>query len=298
MKIFITGALGFVGKSILNQIRTAGYNILASTLYNEKIESSYKNIQWIYGDISNLNPLKSTISSFNPDIVIHLAWSGIPDYSEVISIANLKSSIQLFEFILNETNCKKVIVSGSCFEYGKVNGACRESDPVKINSYIAWAKHALCQYLLLKCKQNSVDLIWFRIFYVYGAGQRSGSLIPTLIQTLKDGKAPNIRSPFNKNDFIYIEDVAKAFQLAVEIKVESGIYNLGSGYSTSVIDICKIVETLLTGNTVISNSLKKVEKGEAIDFWADISKTYNTFKWKPCFSIEEGVTDIMKSGKS
>ncbi|GAH72058.1 unnamed protein product, partial [marine sediment metagenome] len=216
MRILITGATGFLGKHVADQVRAGGHNILAFSLEKDTNENNTKYIQWLYGDFGDVMSLKPAIRSFDPEVVIHLAWQGIPDYSEVVSRINLNNSIQLLDFVAEETNCKKIIVSGSCFEYGKNKGVCKESDPIQLKSFFSWAKYSLYQYLLLKCNQKEVELIWFRIFYVYGPGQRVGSLVPTLVRTLKDGKIPDIRSPLNKNDFVYIEDVAEAFRLAVD----------------------------------------------------------------------------------
>lgn len=177
-------------------------------------------------------------------------------------------------------------------------GECKESDPVQINSFFAWAKHSLYKYLLLKCIQKEVDLIWFRIFYVYGPGQRSGSLIPTLVQALKDGKTPDIRSPLNKNDFVYVKDVARAFQLAADMRVDSGIYNLGYGISNSVYNVCTIVENQTLGSTEISSDiLKNGSKEQSVNFWANMDKTKDVLNWAPQTTLEKGITKYIESLK-
>ncbi len=125
---------------------------------------------------------------------------------------------------------------------------------------------------------------------MYGPGQRSGSLVPTLVRALKDGKAPDIRSPLNKNDFVYVEDIAEAFNMAVNRHLSSGIYNIGSGASTKVIDICEIIERLLFGNSNITNILRKnVNSEQKVNFWADTNKTSYVLGWKYTTSLEEGI---------
>lgn len=298
MRVFVTGATGFIGRYVVGQIRASGHDILAFTLEKDANESNTKNIQWLYGNLGDIESLKPAIRSFDPEVVIHLAWQGIPDYSEVISRINLNNSIQLLDSILEQTYCKKIIVAGSCFEYGKNKGVCKESDPVQLKSFFSWAKYSLYQYLLLKCHKKEIELIWFRIFYVYGPGQRARSLVPTLIRALKDGKAPDIRSPLNKNDFVYVEDIAKAFRLAVDMKVETGIYNLGYGISRSVYDVCKIVEKCLLRSQGISNYiLKNGSKEKNIDFSSDMNKTMKSFDWRPQTTLEEGIAKYIDSLK-
>jgi len=299
MKVFLTGATGFVGRHVLAEIRAAGHDILASTLEKDKIKNSPRDIQWLYGDLGDLECLKPSIRSFNPEVVIHLAWQGIPDFSESVSRNNLNTSIELFDFIFEKTNCRKIIVSGSCFEYGKKIGKCNESDPVKIDSYFIWAKHSLHQYLELKCREVDVNLIWFRIFYVYGPGQRAGSLIPTLIKSLKEGIAPAINSPMNKNDFVYVGDIARAFTGALSQDLRSGIYNLGSGKSTSVYDVCKLVEQQLTGSETLSSKvLENGSQEQSVNFWANTEKTYNSFYWSGQTSLKTGIAYHIDSALS
>ena len=212
-------------------------------------------------------------------------------FSESISKTNLENSINLFDFILENTNCKKILISGSCFEYGKTIGMCKEVEPIELfNSYFTWAKYSLYQYLLLKCRDIDVVLNWFRIFYVYGPGQRKGSLIPTIIESIISKKVPNLKTPKNRNDFIYVKDVAKYFVKAVEINLPSGIYNLGSGYSTSVYDICCKVEDYLLGTKSISdNVLSSGDKDETVNFWADMDLTESSLQINSITSLDNGI---------
>lgn len=289
MKILITGASGFIGKNILKTINKIDNKILASSLQEDYTCKEIRNVEWVYGNIADINLLSKKITLFNPDVVIHLAWEGIPNYSGNVSLNNLINSINFLNFISDETNCNKIIVAGSCFEYGKFKGVCKEDDQAKITSFISWAKHSLYTYLELKCIQKSIDLVWFRVFYVFGPGQRHGSLLPTIINELKMRKTPNIRTPFNRNDFIYIADVVDAFLIALNNDVESGIYNIGCGASISVFEISKIAEYILFENDDFTKELNLIPQNNYIDFWADISKSKEKLNWQPQFSIEEGI---------
>jgi nucleoside-diphosphate-sugar epimerase len=164
MRVFITGATGFIGRHVLEEIRSSGHDILALTRRTDLPTTGNEDIQWIRGDLRDLAPLKPMIREYNPDAVVHLAWQGIPDYTETVSTFNLFHSIQLMDFILENTACKKIIVSGSCFEYGGTKGECKETDAAQPTSFFPWAKHSLYEYLRLKCPRNRVVLVWLRIF--------------------------------------------------------------------------------------------------------------------------------------
>jgi nucleoside-diphosphate-sugar epimerase len=290
MKVFITGASGFIGKHVIKSVIRAGHKIMASRLGNDKTGNNQNNIQWLYGDLADIASFKHLLKSFNPEVFIHLAWEGIPDYSKTISKKNLDNSIYLIDYILDNTTCKKILVSGSCWEYGKKNGICNESDPVIINSYFSWAKHSLNQYLSVKCSDQDVIFNWFRIFYLYGPGQKDKSLIPTLIKAIRKSEIPQINTPMNKNDFIYVEDVAEAFARAVDVDLPSGVYNLGGGYGSKVYDVCRIVEKELFGSENIS--AKVLENGlqvEKVNFWSEMIKTKQALSMNFDTSLKDGI---------
>lgn len=301
MKILITGATGFIGRHIVQLLQDQGHK-LALVVLDTEIDPILKNrnTELIKGDLTNLDSVKSSISRFNPEVCIHLAWEGIPDFSQQKSRLNLNLSIDALDFILDSTDCNKVIVAGSCWEYGKKHGACKESDAVIIKTYFTWAKHSLNEYLTVKCDEKEVTLNWFRLFYVYGPGQREGSLIPTLVKSISESKTPSIKSPMNKNDFIFVTDVAKAFYTAAIKSIPSGVYNLGSGDSTSVYEVCRTVEQLITGQNSMSERLRNTDsENEVIDFWADMSKTSRILGWSASTSLEDGIRkyiDALRSG--
>jgi nucleoside-diphosphate-sugar epimerase len=296
MNIFISGATGFLGKHILKKISKENYNILATSRKEHKDTYVQKNVDWVFGNLNDLDFLKTKLIEFNPDITIHLAWNGIPDYSEATSKNNLDNSISLFNLIISNTNCKKILVSGSCWEYGKTHGVCKENDLVNINSYFNWAKYSLYRYLSIKCAENNIDYNWFRIFYVYGMGQRDSALIPTLIESINKNKRPLIHNPLNKNDFIFIDDVVKVFSKAIKKSLPSGVYNLGSGSSSSVYDISLIVEQeLLSSKRISSKILENGSNDEAINFWADMETTLNKLNISELTSLNSGITKLIRT---
>jgi len=296
LNILVTGGTGFVGQHILKELNKASINVLVISRHKTV---TFGSVKTIIGDIGNYDQIHREVVKFNPDTVIHLAWEGIPDFSFNNCQKNLSISIKLFNRLFDSTNCKKVIIAGSCFEYGKKNGPCKEENVSNIESYFTWAKHSLNKYLSVKCAEKNITLNWIRIFYVYGPGQREGSLIPTIIKSISDSKTPDINAPMNKNDFIYVGDVAKIFRKVSQKNLPSGIYNLGSGNPTSVYQICQIVERKILGTETISKNIyTNRQKNESVNFWADMKKTEQLLKINDYTSIEEGVNYHIESLQS
>jgi len=294
MKILITGASGFIGRNLLQHLlSTTAHQIMAISRNTDFLISLPKDVRGEQGDLDNLNLLLPAISDFCPEVVIHLAWDKIPDFGESNCLLNLQHSIQLIDLIVEHTGCKKLIMSGTCLEYGKKRGMCIETDQTTIDSFFSWSKQSLYNYASLKLNQKWIDLIWFRIFYVYGPYQRSSSLIPNITQSFLKGQEPTLKAPTNRNDFIYIGDVVTAFAKSIEYQTPSGIYNLGSGNSTSVVTVCRtVVESVGKKQQSIYTDL---DSEPDVDFWANIDKSKRELGWQPEVSLSEGINKYLLS---
>jgi len=290
MKIFVTGGTGFIGTHFIKKLQKTNHEICLLLLEDEQLPNNYsKNIKTISGNLSNINKWKDKLSIFSPDVVYHLAWMGIPDYSYKTSILNLKYGIDLFTTIA-EIGCKSVISTGTCWEYGRKKGLLNEDmTPISDNSFTA-AKNSLYSMGKEVFKENNINFIWTRLFYVYGPLQRSYSLLPHVISRIMQGKKLEIKSPWNKNDFIYISDVIDALYLILEKCNNSYLFNVGSGKSTSVNDIVTLVCDKFKYPYEPSQSLIFDDN---IDFWADISKIKKIIGWEQKVTIKSGIEKMV-----
>jgi nucleoside-diphosphate-sugar epimerase len=290
LKILVTGATGFIGSKLVTKLSLSGHELMGLTrLSNTK--KLNKNIQWLSADLSLASSYKEEVKNFKPNVVIHLSWQDIPDFSMNKSRLNLNQSIDFLSFILELDSCSKILVSGSCLEYSNLNGSCIESDKSIPNNDFSWAKLSLYSWLSMKCLERGVALGWMRIFYVYGPGQRSESLIPSILSSLKNHRLPLLNNPNNANDFIFIDDVVNSFYLSTICQISSGVFNIGSGTSTSALDILKYAEKIVLESDLLSQKLEKTfnKNISSINFWADISKAKKDLNWVPETSVHLGI---------
>tara|TARA_B100000700_G_C14980670_1_gene826220 strand:+ start:257 stop:1153 length:897 start_codon:yes stop_codon:yes gene_type:complete len=290
MKILITGASGFIGLSVVKSLLKEGYKVMALSRKTPEKNSSI-DINWIEADLSKIETYREKIITFAPDIVIYLAWQDIPDFSFETSQKNLNHAINFFSIILAMGCCKKILVSGSDKELNLPKGVCFESDKGDPNNGFSWSKHAIRSWLEINCNRNSISLGWLRIFFCYGPRQRSSSLLPSLLKHLPLDRLPDINNPRNANDYVYVEDVADAFLKAISKNFPSGIFNIGSGSSTTVLKMCKLAEQIVRGSEDLSNKLQKESKNteSAINFWADFSRSKKYLGWEPTTNLTDGI---------
>ena len=140
----------------------------------------------------------------------------------------------------------------------------------------------------MKYREKNISFFWFRIFYVYGPGQRQSSLIPSITKSLLNNQLPDIKEPGNRNDFIYIDDVIDAMTSCIESKNHiSGIYNLGAGIPTMIkTDYSKVAESLEKQSYDLTVDKKE---HDLISFWANISKSKKYLNWSPKTNLLDGI---------
>ncbi len=291
MKVLITGASGFIGQHIAEKFLNCKYDVL---LISRKSNLLGK-FNFLKADLEIRDTYIKEIINFNPDVLVHLAWDGIPDFSLDKSIRNLNTSINFISTILDSCCLKKILISGSCFEVNNIKGAISEDNIGSPKDNFTWAKHSLLLWLKSQKYNYNFDYAWMRIFYSYGPGQREKSLIPLIYSGFRNNDLPDIRNPFNKNDYIYISDVADAFEAAVANSIKSGIYNIGSGEINSVEEICRIIEKHLCKEGFTDLITKNKLKDEINNyFWADNHVTKNILNWQPKVDINEGIIKTLK----
>ena len=242
MNILVTGGTGFIGSAVIDVLSTLSANVLVLTR-RSKSNDTNGSIKFVQCDIEKHDEVATVLEKFSPDVCVHLAWSGIPDFSLENCLKNLSVSALFCEQVI-AAGARKVVLAGSCWEYGHASGKVTEDMPARNPSEFAICKNALFQLITRLTEGAGVTVVNGRIFFAYGPGQRLASLVPSVVSSLQKGEKPDIRNPSAAQDFIFVRDVAEALvQLAVSEKVDSGIYNIGSGLLLSIKDmvnkVCK-----------------------------------------------------------
>lgn len=297
MRLVITGSSGFLGKSLCRKLLEAGHEILglsrAVGADVNRYPASMIHIPYTMGEM-----LPTDVIAFGPEALVHLAWDGIPDFTEEKCLENVETQIRFLRETKKLTKLKKIIGAGTCLEYGAKHGLLNEADRQPPDNYFSWAKQTLSEYLALACKEREIAFVWFRIFYVYGPGQRAESLIPSLISALSSKQEPSIKNPSATNDYIYVDDVVSAFATAVKEETCTGIYNLGSGRLSSVAQILGLVERSLKNSEKFSSRLDDnfTEPKPVSGKWADIGLLKRKISWIPKVNLAEGIELTCRAG--
>ena len=283
-RILLTGASGFIGQVVVPLLLSEGAEIMALTTKPTEVVERW-GIEVVDLLKSTDKAMRDRIDAFSPSVLLHLGWSGLPDYSADACLANVASSIQVIRMAL-ASGVSRIVGAGSCWEYGDLQGELSEHLSTAPTSMFAQSKSCLRQLLSSVEQENGTQTRWARIFYAYGPEQREGSLIPTTIKAWRAGSAPDLRDTQSAIDLIHVEDVASGLVALTLRSGPSGIFNLGSGAATRVSDVVELVRAQISGEERGTQIQARVGDGAT---WADIDAMHRSFGWTPRISLPEGI---------
>lgn len=234
MKVAVSGATGFIGRHVLAELEAR--SIEAIPLVRP---AKAKSIGYSSSRVAQLDLHDAPSNSFElmgrPDVLIHLAWSGLPNYKSLHHFEQELPAQYRFLKNLVESGLQNIVIAGTCFEYGMQSGPLSEDvAPHPSNSY-GFAKNALrCQLDYLK-STHPFHLTWARLFYLYGEGQSESSLLPQLRQAAEQGDPVfNMSGGEQLRDYLPVTEVARHLVSLALARKDMGAVNVCSGTPISV----------------------------------------------------------------
>ena len=298
-RVLVTGAAGFIGKSLVKQLSEMNYDIVALVSNNDvKKNLMLRDIDQRIEIVCGIDELKSRASMMKPfDIIFHLATVGVrPEFNNIEQMCdvNIKLGCQLLDFA-KETKSKLLVNFGSCFEYGNHNGILlTEEMECYPESIYAIAKNASTNLMTAYAKQCEVHMITVRPFGVFGEGEGEQRLAPSIIKSCMEGKKVKTTAGEQIRDFVNVKDVVKAVIRLCESKYELyGIYNICSDNPVSVKSfINEIIETCKFDKELIQFGALPYRDNEAMVFAGSNEKLQRLINYDFPQNHKDGIKDI------
>lgn len=234
MKIAVTGAAGFIGRHVCSLLKKRSVEVTAVVRNPDRLEQIGKPERHAVVDIHDPPPDPYIVLD-KPDVLVHLAWEGLSDYTSMKHIEKELPLHYAFLAHLLRSGLPALVVTGTCLEYGLQSGPLGEtSDPRPVTPY-GYAKNALQRQLAFLHRSLSFAFTWARLFYLYGSGQTGTSLLPQLRSAVQKGMPVfNMSGGEQLRDYMPVEEAATALvDLAIQ-KADLGPVNVCSGNPVSV----------------------------------------------------------------
>ena len=303
-KILVTGAEGFIGSHLVEQLVKLGFNVRAFVFYNfqnswgwlshidEKIK---KEIEVISGDIRDFDCVKNATQKC--DYIFHLAaLIGIP-YSYKAPNSYVETNIKGLLNVMNavkEKNSTKIIHTSTSEVYGTAKFIpMTEDHPLNAQSPYAASKIGADQLAISFYKSFNLPISIIRPFNTYGPRQSLRAIIPTIITQFLNKKTNKLKLG-NVNvtrDFNFISDTVNGFISTIKAeKILGEIINIGNNYEISVKEIIQIVSKFININKEIEiNKLRvRLLRAEVKRLRASNKKAKKLLNWEPKFKNKIG----------
>ena len=273
MKIVVTGASGFLGRALMQDLAQRGIDAVGVSRHP------------CHGCIQ----IESYTDAPGGDVLVHLAEASDRAYAQANSPLYEQRSLATLD-ALQGKGFSRVVYASSAVLYGDQEQSLRKvGDPV----------HALDAYTRLKlASENAVlarDGIVARLVNLYGPGMAKGNVLSTILgQIWQDGPV-RVLDATPVRDFLWIVDAARALAL-MATRETSGVFNVGSGQGVSIRELANVV---LDAAGQAGRPVESVRVGSRLSrLVVDIAPTKDVFGWYPAVTLVEGISTLVKMNES
>ena len=293
--ILLTGATGFVGSHLLNYLVKNKYKIVILKRSTSNISKIKKNVKQISAYDIDKQKIEVAFQKHKIDVVMHLATS----YGKNKNFENLIQSNIIFGLNLIALSIRyKVEVFINTDSFFNNTGTIQSY----LADYTTTKKHFL-DWLYLR--KGSIKIANMKLHHVYGEADSHDKFTMWLLRELRAGnKAIELTSGAQLRDFIYVQDVARAYEAVMLENQNFGSmqeFNISTGYKYSVKEFCsllgyKILKNRQNVQKVLLFGAKPDNPDEIMDVCNDNSALLK-LGWRPEFDLESGLDSMITNTK-
>lgn len=294
--VVLTGTTSFLGKNVLTALIEQGYKVYAivrkQTTNMDELPKD-ENITYIYGDLQHMEAVLDYVQ--RADCFLHFAWDGSGNAGRSnceIQQKNVLYSMEILK-MAEKLGCNKFVFPGSQAEYGICNERISESSPCNPVSEYGKAKYEFGKMAEEYCQGKGMEFIHLRIFSVYGAGDRSGTLVDSCVRKFNLGEHVELGPCLQMWNYLYITDFVSAILEFLETDCRGGIYNV-AGTDTRVLrSFVEDIYDLSNKTGTYSFGADAVNPEGSPSLNPVIDKVIQTLKWEPKVKFTDGIKCIM-----
>lgn len=293
-RVVVTGANGFIGLHTVRTLLAKGCNVEAVDIKTDKLDKLPD---------SGLSVHKMSILDENfkdlieqGDKVLHLAavarFGPASKDPELATRINVEGTLNIVEACIKKKAERLVYSSTGSVYSAKSPVPIREDSPREPESIYGMTKKMAEDWVMFH--GNRLPYIILRYGYVYGKGKDWGA-VGAFLEKIANNERPIIFGGDQTNDFIYIKDLVRINELALNTPYTNQSFNVGTGRPISIRYVCDICLD------VMKNKLKpKIKPARSFDypvFVYDISKVRTLLDFEPQYNVLNGIRDMVKEMK-
>lgn len=294
--ILVTGAGGFLGAAVVRQALAAGYRVaaLSRTPDAPRLRGLKGALDAHAVDLGESDAVARVVAAIAPEIVIHSAWEGVGGSRRAgdIQLDNIRTTVALADAAI-AAGARRFVGIGSQAEYGRFDRRITEGDVPAPTMLYGAAKLSACHLVRQRMIEAGREFVWLRLFSVYGPGDNSNWLIPSVAAELLAGRAPKTTAGTQKWDYLHIDDCAAGTLAAAIAPKASGIYNLSSGQPIAVRAIVERLRDLAAPGLPLTFGEIPFGPAQIMHLEGDNSRLVTDTGWQPRIAIMDGLADMI-----
>lgn len=302
MKVLITGADGFIGSHLTEELLAEGYNVRALAQYNsfnywgwlEDIEPNSQ-LKVICGDVRDLAFCREICKDI--DLIFHLAALIAIPYSykapESFIETNIKGTYNICQAV-KDHNIKRILVTSTSEVYGTAQYVpIDEKHPLQPQSPYSASKIGADAIAMSFYNAFQLPVTIVRPFNTYGPRQSARAVIPTIITQIANGvKEIKLGDVTPTRDFNYVKDICNGFMLLANCKKAIGeTVNIGSNTEISIKDLFELIKEIMKSdaNLTLDDQRLRPEHSEVFRLRCDNTKIKELTGYEPQYTLREGL---------
>jgi len=302
-RILVTGADGFIGSHLTEELVRRGYSVRAFVFYNSFnswgwLDSSQPDVQEsvevFSGDIRDPHGVRTAMKGC--DVVLHLAALIAIPYSyhspDTYIDTNIKGTLNVVQ-AAEEIGVAKVVHTSTSEVYGTATYVpIDEQHPLQGQSPYSASKIGADQIALSFQRSLGTPVAVLRPFNTYGPRQSARAVIPTVISQLANGvRQVKLGALHPTRDFSYVADTVQAFIDVAECDAMVGeVVNSGSGFEISIEDTARLIAEVMDKDIDVTCDPQRIrpERSEVERLFASADRLRQLTGWTPAYGGRDG----------
>lgn len=291
-RLLLTGATGLLGAKLLAPLVDAGHEIHALARSNTSGDAIFHQVSWHRVDLTDAAAAETAVREIGADSLVHMAWyveHGLY-WSSPENVVWAEATLRLLRAFA-AAGGRRAVMAGTCAEYEWS----RERDlydeasaPLVPATLYGAAKHATHLLAERFAEEAGVELAWGRIFMPYGPREGAGRLVPSVVRALLAGEQAPVSDGEQERDFMYVNDVARAFAAILDSDVRGAI-NVASGRCCTIREMVTLVAETVGRPELVRWGALPSREGDPRRLVADVRRLREEVGFAPEVDLPEGV---------
>jgi nucleoside-diphosphate-sugar epimerase len=298
--IVVTGASGFVGANLLRHFRAKGKHVIGlEGPTGADWRTRGLNVEIVRLDLCQEADVKAFMREVRPSAVLNCAAYGAypsqTDSSRIYRV-NFDAVRFMLEALRDSPGFRAFVHAGSSSEYGQNCSAPSELAPTVPDSDYAVSKVAATALLQFYASKHRLPCWVLRLYSVYGPFEDLSRLVPRVLRKAQNKELPPLVNPLVSRDFVYVDDVAAAFERVVERsqQLKTGeVYNIGAGRRVTLEDLIAVARATFDITRAPEWGSMPDRHWDHKDWYSDPSKASRELEWSARTSLSDGLLRTM-----